>query len=215
MELEDALARLNALLPLKARQQHLSHALQSMHRQVMLSLIMQGRPPTLDELRQASGQDDVFGALQRLGEEDLVVLDDNSGLPLGAYPVTSETTPHCLRINTHDIFAMCALDAISVAPMFDSEVWIHSSCHISQTPIVIQMRGSEILQQQPGDDVMIGIRWQMPTQVAAHSLCMQMVFLKDRTTAIAWQANDNQGIALFSLPQAVQFGMAFFKPLLL
>jgi hypothetical protein len=214
MDLQAALARLNAQLPLKARQARLSPALRAMHRLVLECLVTQGRPPRVDELRRVAMGEDVITGLRHLGAEDLVVLDQDGSLPLGAYPVTSETTPHAVRVNSHDIFAMCALDAVSVAPMFDTEVWIDSSCHVSHTPIVLKMQGGEILQQQPGEDVTVGIRWQMPTAVAAHSMCMQMVFLKDRSTAQAWQAGDTRNIALFSLPQAVQFGQAFFRPLL-
>jgi mercuric reductase len=76
------------------------------------------------------------------------------------------------------------------------------------------MQGSDILAVQPTADVIVGIRWQMPTAVAAHSMCMEMVFLKDRPTAEAWQAEDKENISLFSLPEAVVFGKAFFSPLL-
>jgi hypothetical protein len=76
------------------------------------------------------------------------------------------------------------------------------------------MQGSSILEVQPGADVTVGIRWQMPSAVAAHSMCMQMVFLKDRQTAQAWQHGDTDNISLFTLPEAVMFGKGFFLPLL-
>lgn len=43
---------------------------------------------------------------------------------------------------------------------------------------------------------------------------MEMVFLKDRRTAQAWQAEDIANISLFNLYDAVAFGKAFFIPLL-
>lgn len=61
---------------------------------------------------------------------------------------------------------------MTVAPMFDAEVLIESRCHVSGITISILMRGSEILHASPGPDVMIGIRWQMPSGVAAHSMCL-------------------------------------------
>ena len=142
------------------------------------------------------------------------ILDAEGKRPLGAYPVTSERTPHKITVHGHSIHAMCALDAVSVAPMFDEDVVIESSCHVSKTPIIIHMHGNDILEVQPGADVTIGICWQMPSAVAAHSMCMQMVFLKDRQTALAWQQGDTENISLFSLPDAVAFGKAFFLPLL-
>lgn len=215
MELEAALARLNDQLPLKARQERLPPALQSMHRQVLMSLVTRGRPPTLDELSHGSSKPDVLTGLRRLGQDDLVVLDSDSGMPLGAYPVTSETTPHRIDVNGHGIFAMCALDAVSVAPLFGAEVRIDSCCHVSHTPIRIRMHGSNILLQEPERELMIGIRWQMPTAVAAHSMCLQMVFLHNREIALDWQAGDTYAVSLFPLSTAIDFGKAFFLPLMI
>lgn len=214
MEIQAALARLNSQLPLKARQERLPAALKSLHRQVLTSLVTQGRPPNLAELTAQWGQENLEAGLTRLGTDDLVVLDVAGKLPLGAYPVTIEHTPHKVSVNGHGIYAMCALDAVSVAPMFDADVLIESSCHVSRTPISIRMHGSDVIEVQPGSEVTIGIRWQMPSAVAAHSMCMQMVFLKDRQTALAWQQDDVEHISLFSLPDAVAFGKAFFLPLL-
>lgn len=214
MELEAALARLNSQLPLRARQQRLSSELRAMHRQILESLFTLGRPPTEDELKNITGAGKVLCGLQQLAADDLIVLDKVSGLPLGAYPVTIEPTPHRIRVNGHNIFAMCALDGVAVAPMFDAELRIDSSCHVSHIPIMIRMRGSDILALEPGPDVVVAIRWQMPTTVAAHSMCQQMVFCKDQSTALAWQTADTEGITLFSLAEAVRFGKAFFRPLL-
>jgi mercuric reductase len=214
MEIQAAVDRLNSQLPLKPRQDKLSPQLKSVHQNVLYSLVKQGRPPSQDELAQQLGKDNVEDSLRTLGKEDLIVLDADRKHPLGAYPVTIEPTPHKITVNGHTIHAMCALDAISVAPMFDTEVQIESTCHASKTPIVIRMQGSKILETQPSANVTVGIRWQMPSDVAAHSMCMEMVFLKDRQTAVAWQDGDTENISLFTLPEAVEFGKAFFVPLL-
>jgi hypothetical protein len=214
MEIQAALARLNSQLPLKARQDRLPAALKSVHQQVLRCQVTQGRPPNLDELKAQLGEENLEAGLKRLGTDDLVVLDAAGKLPLGAYPVTSEHTPHKISVNGHSIHAMCALDAVSVAPLFDADVLIESSCHVCKTPISIRMHGSDVIDVQPSTDVTIGIRWQMPSAVAAHSMCMQMVFLKDRRTALAWQQDDAEHISLFSLADAVTFGKSFFLPLL-
>jgi hypothetical protein len=209
-----AVARLNSQLPLKARQQRLTPACIAAHRLVLRTLVEQGRPPTQAELSAVLGAANLKTDLQHLGAADLVVLDAAGSLPLGAYPVTVEHTPHRLTVHTHHLHAMCALDAVSVAPMFMTDVLIESSCHVTHTPIVISMRASEILEVHPGPDVTIGIRWQMPSAVAAHSMCLEMVFLKDRQTALTWQGDETAHLSLFTLPQAVAFGQAFFLPLL-
>ena len=214
MDIQAAVDRLNSQLPLKARQDRLSPELKAAHQNVLYSLVKKGRPPTREELAQQLGTDKLQAGLQKLGADDLIVLDSAGENPVGAYPITVEPTPHKITVNGHSIQAMCALDAVSVAPMFDAEVAIDSTCRVSNTAITIRMRGSEILAAQPSEDVTVGIRWQMPAGAAAHSMCMEMVFLKDRQTAEAWQDGDTENIALFTLPEAVEFGKRFFLPLL-
>lgn len=214
MQLEQAIARLNNQLPLKARQQQLSPAVQMMHRQILLSLANSGRPPTREELRQVASDAEIVTGLRELGKLDLVVLDPGCGDVLGAYPLTCESTPHRVCINGNMLYAMCALDAVSVAPMFATAVRIDSSCHVSQTPISIRMQDGEYLVPESDMDAVVGIYWKMPGAVAAHSMCIQMVFLQDWPTARRWQATDATAISLFDLASAAAFGAAFFRPLL-
>jgi len=213
-DIQLALDRLNSRLPLKMRQDALPPGLKCLHRYILTTLAMQGRPPVSEELVQACPGTAVLDSLRRLSADDLIVLDQARDRVLGAYPLTSEITPHKVSLYQHSLFAMCALDAVSIAPMFNADVSIASHCHVTQTPLAIHMRSSEILSVSPSSEIMIGIRWQMPSAVAAHSMCLQMVFLKDRPTAEAWQNGDQEHVSLFSLAQAVEFGSAFFVPLL-
>ncbi|MCG6885839.1 MAG: alkylmercury lyase family protein, partial [Proteobacteria bacterium] len=206
--------KLNSQLPLKERQDKLPQELKDLHRAVLHSLINQGRPSTSDELADQFGKETVESGLARLGADDLIVLDADGMNPVGAYPITSEQTPHKIIVKGHAIHAMCALDAVSVAPMFDTNVVIESECRVTKTPITIRMHGSKILEAIPTPGIIIGIRWQMPSGAAAHSMCMEMVFLKDSKTAKDWQGGDVDNSSLFSLPDAVEFGKAFFLPLL-
>jgi hypothetical protein len=109
--------------------------------------------------------------------------------------------------------AMCALDAISIAPMCNASTRILSRCHVTKTPVEIQMNGNKVLQAIPAD-VHVGIRWQGTSGCAAKNLCMEMVYLKDKATAEAWQQEDIDNISIYSLDDAVEFGAAFFNPLL-
>lgn len=213
MNTQSAVDRLNSQLPLKARQGQLSPALKKLHQTILVSLVKRGTPPTHEEMAEQVGAAQVATALQTLGAEDLVVLNAAGTDAVGAYPVTTEVTPHQLNIDSRTIYAMCALDAVSVAPMFASEVKIASHCHVSGDPIQIHMQGSEVIESNP-DGVMIGIRWQMPSGAAAHSMCTEMVFLKDENTARQWQGDELDSISLFSLADAIAFGMGFFMPLM-
>ncbi len=131
----------------------------------------------------------------------------------GAYPFTAEPRVHRVQVGGHTVYAMCALDALSVAPMFETCTRIDSRCHVSERPIVIQMEAAGVIDAQPASP-WVGIRWQATSGCAAQSLCMEMVFLYDRATAEAWQQEDPDNISIFDLPDAVAFGAAFFRPLL-
>ena len=212
--ISDSVQRLNSQLPLKPRQAALPRGLLSVHRAILTSLAEQGRPPNRNELDDLLGGDDVDAALTRLASYDLIVLNAAGTGIVGAYPMTTEVTTHHLRINDQPVNAMCALDALSVAPMFNAAVEISSRCHVTGAALTIHMQGGTLQEVRPSPDVRVGVRWQNPTACAAHSMCLDMVFLKDQPTALEWQAGDSENISLFNLEDAVAFGAGFFTPLL-
>jgi mercuric reductase len=210
----NAVQRLNDQLPLKARQLALPPSLAGVHRATLSSLAERGRPLNQSELNELLDGSDAAVALKRLASDDLVVLNAEGSEIVGAYPMTTEDTPHHLRINKRPVNAMCALDALSAGPMFDADVEISSRCHVTGTPITIQMQGDTLQEVSPSPDVHVGVRWQNPTACAAHSMCLEMVFLQDQTTALEWQAGDTENTSLFNLEDAIAFGAGFFTPLL-
>lgn len=205
--------RLNRLLPLKLRQDKHSPILKALHRAVIESLVTRGRPPSRAEIAARVGDDRVDTSLALLADDDLVVLSADRREILGAYPVTSESTPHELRVNGHRIHAMCALDALSVGPMYGVPVAIRSHCRITAAPIHIRQDGECLIEANP-PTTRVGIRWQAPSGSAAHSLCMEMVFLQDDDAAARWHGGDLQNHSLYTLEQAVAFGARYFRPLL-
>jgi len=214
ISVSNAVQRLNSQLPLKLRQAALPPGLANVHRTTLTSLANQGRPPNREELHELLDDSDIDTTLARLANDDLIVLDAAGNSIAGAYPMTTETTPHHLRVNNQPVNAMCALDALSVGPMFNAEVDISSRCHVTGTVITIHMQGESLQEASPSPDVHVGVRWQNPSACAAHSMCLEIVFLKDRPTALEWQAGDTVNTSLFNLEDAVAFGAGFFTPLL-
>jgi len=214
MNINEALRRLNSQLPLKERQSQLSEYLKLAHQAILHSLVKSGCSPEYGDLARLLGENGVEKGLQRLSEDDLIVLDGTGIQVVGAYPVTVEKTPHRILINGKRIYAMCALDAVSVAPMFDTVVKIKSQCHLSHESITIEMHGAEILSATPSTEVRVGVRWQMPLGPAARSMCLEMVYLLNDQIARDWQNGDDSNKTIFDLPQAVEFGSRFFTPLL-
>ncbi len=211
--LNQAIEHLNQLLPLKARQNRLSASLKALHQAVIQSLVTRGCSLSRSEIAARVGEDKVDAAIAQLGHDDLVVLSADRTEIVGAYPVTCEPTQHALHVSGRTIHAMCALDALSVGPMYQLPVEIRSRCRVSGEPVCIKQDGMHILAATP-PSVRVGVRWQMPSgDHAAHSLCMEMVFLKDEAAAVAWHGGDLNRHGVFTLAEAVQFGAGFFRPL--
>ena len=213
MNISDALTRLNRLLPLKERQEQLDPSLRALHREILRSFAERGCPPTRAQITALTGKDGVDSALQRLAGDDLIVLSPDRRLVTGAYPFTMEERPHRVTIGGVRVNAMCALDALSVAPMLEIHTRVNSVCHVSAAPVEILMQGEKLLSSRP-EHPCIGIRWQGTSGCAAQSLCMEMVFLADAATADTWQHKDRGNTSIFELPAAIEFGARFFRPLL-
>jgi mercuric reductase len=224
-----SLTRLQQLLPLKKRQQALAPPLRMVHRAILRSLAETGKPPRQAEIAAMLGsKQSATHALATLAKNDLVVLNAPVTLDekthqlivtegvevIGAYPMTTERTPHKVEILGRSVNAMCAVDALAMSLMFGQETQIESRCHVTGTPIRIHQKGREILAATPSPGIRVGIRWQSACASAAHTLCTEMVFLRDEETARRWHETDPASIELFTLAEAIELGEAFFVPLL-
>jgi Alkylmercury lyase len=213
MEIERELRRLSDILPLESKQRELAPELVELYRAILRSFVERGLPLNNDEIGQLVPDQITSKVLATLAAKDLVVLDDRKERVIGAYPFTTESTCHKVVISGRQTHAMCAVDALSISPMFDTEVIIESRCHVSATPIRIRQRQMTILETQPSD-VHVGIRWQSTRGCAAHSLCLEMVFLRDSETAAVWLTEDHDNRITFTLAEAIEFGARFFMPLI-
>jgi mercuric reductase len=181
-----ALRHLNRLLPLKYRQAGLAPPLAGVHRAILRSFAERGRPLTRAEIGDLLGGESVaLEALTELGSKDLVVLNsaavkdpDTSKVMIldpaaveivGAYPFSVPPTAYVVSLFGHDVFAMCALDALSIAAMFNTETRISSKCHATGEPVRIRQHGMEILEVSPAT-TQFGVRWHKGSNTAAHGL---------------------------------------------
>jgi hypothetical protein len=203
--IDSALELLNRRLPLAQRQSALPSEFAAAHRAILRSQFQTGLIPDARTLPQ--------GALARLRADDLVVVSKDGTRILGAYPMTTEPTPHRLVLPGRTIYAMCAVDALSVAAMYGGEVEIESTCRVTHEPVRVKMEGPRIVSASP-EGVLVGVRWDKASGVpAAHSLCLEMVFLRDDAAAKEWSGGDSGSHTVLSLEEGAEFGARFFKPL--
>ena len=203
MNIDEALIKLNTLLPLAERQQALSPAEKKIHQSILQDFVTTG----------AAGSEYDSNSLEILRKNDLIVLDAESGEVTGAYPFSSKSTPHHVFMNDFIVYAMCALDAIAIAPVFNQTTSIKSLCHITKDTIEIKQTGKEINNEHECKDVHVGIRWQDAGSCAAESLCLEMVFLKNQNTAEDW-LNRGHDKSIFNLTDSIEFATRYFSPLI-
>jgi len=213
MKIENALNRLNQVLPLKEKQDKCSEQIKVLHQQILLSFVTRGRILTKSEM--ADHVSNLGDTLDVLRKNDMVVFSDN-GDPAGAYPFIMEERENKVSVNGYQVYAMCALDALAVSPMFEVKVQIDSLCRITETPLHIEQSGMVIENLDDVTEVCFGIDWGAieSDTCCADSLCLDMLFLKDNKIAQQWLANNPEERDIFTLPQAIEFASRFFVPLM-
>jgi len=202
MNISDALDKLNTVLPLAERQRKLSFEEQKWHRTILGEFSKYGRVPDNIPLT----------ILKKLYEKDLIVLD-NSNKIVGAYPFSLRKTDHRIFNDNIDLYAMCAFDAVAIAPLFFIKLNIVSQCYVTKEIIEIVQDSEQVISVKPSREIYIGIRWQSAGACSADSLCMEMVFLRDKNSANVWK-DDDKDRSIFSLADAIDFSVNYFKPLL-
>lgn len=212
-KLENALKRLTAVLPLRARQDECSKQIRELHRQILRAFVTKGRILSREEMaQQVSNLEDAVCVLRNA---DMVIFSAD-GEPVGAYPFTMEAREHRVRVNGHQVYAMCALDALAVSPMFGMQTQIASRCGITGDPVSIRQSGEAIENADEVGDLHLGIAWGAADADArcADSLCKHMMFLSKGIVARQWLAQDTETREIFTLREAVEFARRLFVPLI-
>lgn len=212
-KLENALERLQHILPLEERQNECGRQIRELHQQVLRSFVIRGRILTREELAQRVSN--LEEALKVLRDSGMVTFSGD-GNPVGAYPFTMEVREHKVQVNRHPVYAMCALDALAVSPMFGMKTQIDSRCRVTDDPVNIQQSGKTIENPDETGDVHFGIDWSAADadSSCADSLCMEMIFLRDGAVARQWLGDDAGDREIFTLPEAIEFASRFFVPLI-
>ena len=211
-KVQKAVDRLNKILPLTERLKKLSDEDANIYQLILKSYVELGRTLNKDEI--AEHVKDIDATIDTLRSNDMVVFD-SSDEPVGAYPFTMEQREHKVKVNNHTVHSMCALDALSVSPMFGQKTHIDSKCHETGAPISIDQFNQTISNSAENKEVRFGINWNSAANnCCATSLCTEMIFLKGRETADKWLAADSENREFFTLDEAIDFSTQFFKPLL-
>lgn len=211
-KIDKALKRLQAILPLQERLAKCSKQIRHIHQQIFQSFLTRGRILTSTEILQYSCKpNDVISILKK---NELVLFSEN-GEPLSAYPFTMEPRDCKVLVNGFQVYAMCALDALAISPMFLMDTQITAHCRVTNDPINIQQSGGRIDNQANVNNIYLGIAWGSKniSLSCAESLCLDIVFLRDKKVMRQWVAVDPENRENFTLEEAIEFSCRFFMPL--
>lgn len=211
-KVQRALNRLQRVLPLHENQKQCDPSVKRLHQQLLRAFVTRSHP--LPRAEMAEFVTDVPAALALLCNYDMVTLS-LSGELTGVYPFTTEDRGHRVHVNGQEVHAMCAVDALAVAPMFQTSTHIASRCRVTDAPLAIDMVGETVQHLDAVRDVHIGIDWAATdgASCCADSLCTEMIFLSDQATAVRWLSNQGDR-EIFTLEEAIQLASSFFVPLL-
>ena len=213
MKIDKALEKLISVLPLKDNQDKCSAEVKRLHQAILRSFVEKGRILNREEM--VLYTTDIDNALTVLKNHDMVVFSAK-GTAIGAYPFTMEKREHAIQVNNHIVYAMCALDALAVSPMFDMDTQISSECRVTHDAITIRQSNQTTTNLDEVGKVHFGIIWAAANDgdSCANSLCMEMIFLRDEKIAQQWLVEDSINREIFSLREAVEFSARFFVPLM-
>ena len=174
------------------------------------------RPPSEEATRAAAARlgIDPAEALAALAREDVVHVDGN-GRPVVAYPFSAKPRGHRVLIEEkHWVEAMCAIDALGIAPMLGLPVEIYSHDPLS--------RGEVWVRLDPSDGA-----WWEPEAAAVLSgnacregpsfrgCCDVLNFFETRANAERYLAEHRDvGGHPISLPEAIDAGRIVFGDVL-
>jgi hypothetical protein len=123
-----------------ARRARLTEAQRELYFWILRRFASDGRPSS-SEVRAAAEQLglDTEDALATLSREDLVHRGAEGTIAV-AYPFSGRPTAHRVRFPSgHEVDAMCAIDALGIAPMFGKPIEIESRDPVSREEVVARV----------------------------------------------------------------------------
>src|SRR5919106_4880956 len=174
-----------------------------------------GGPPGPDELADAASEFEleVEPSLARLRRQDLVHHDPATGAILVAYPFAGRETAHRVRFDGREVYAMCALDALGIAPMLGEPITIASRDPLTGEEIEVALEPEGGGSSRPEDTVVVS--GTMGSADSCDACCPVLNFFASATNAERWLAAhpDVRGVVI-SLPDAIVAGRTVFGDLL-
>ena len=194
-----------------ARTRHLSAAEREFYVWILREFAA-ARPPSEEATHAAAARIaiDPAEALAVLAREDLVHVDGN-GRPVVAYPFSAKPRGHRVLIEEkHWVEAMCAIDALGIAPMLGVAIEIHSRDPVNAGEVWVRLEPREGTWWEPEEAVVLS----GSTCCEGPSFggcCDVLNFFETRENAERYLAEHGEVAGHpISLPEAIEAGRIVF-----
>lgn len=192
--------------------------LRAVQQAVLRSFAATGGPPQPAELAEVAAPcaRSIRQVLSQLHTGDFLRLD-KTGHIQAAYPFSATPTGHRVQITGGpQVYAMCAIDALGIAPMLGAAVVIRSADPLTGAPITVSVPASGTAAWDPATTVVFdGHVASTPQGPAADVACSLINFFTGQGTAASWAAgrSDVTGVIL-QQDEAQRTGAQIFGALL-
>jgi hypothetical protein len=194
-----------------ARRARLDDSERALYFWILRRFATSGRPARAELLAEAKRLGgDAERMLASLRREDLIHLASDGEIAV-AYPFSGRPTPHRVRFSTgHEVDAMCALDALGIAPMFDEAIEIGSRDPVTDERIEVRLAPGGDGSWEPQSVVVVAGRV-AGAEDACTGCCEVLNFFASSESAERWLAG-HPGVRgqVISVPAAIAAGRAVF-----
>jgi hypothetical protein len=194
-----------------ARRARLTEAERELYFWILRRFATDGRPSS-SEVRAAAGRlgldaEDAFATLSR---EDLVHRGRDGEITV-AYPFSGQTTAHRVRFPSgHEVDAMCAIDALGIAPMFAQQIDVESRDPVSSDTIGARVAPDGCAEWWPESAVVVGGAARSQGD-ACCGCCPVLNFFASPANAERWLTEHPEVRGdVISMPEAAAAGRAVF-----
>jgi hypothetical protein len=198
-----------------ARHAHLTASERELYDWILGRFASDGRPSRreLDAAAARLGADP-DSALLTLAREDLVHLDSAGEISV-AYPFSGRPTAHRVRfLDGHEAYAMCAIDALGIAPMFSQPIEIASRDPSSGELFEAQLAPDGTGSWQPETATVVAGALERQGDSCC-GCCPVLNFFVTRTNAERWLAEHPEVSGhVISIEDAIESGRAVFGDVL-
>jgi hypothetical protein len=194
-----------------ARRARLSEEERGLYFWILRRFASGGRPSTVETRAEAGRSNlDLERAFATLTREDLVHLGDDGEITV-AYPFSGRPTAHRVRFpRGQQTYAMCAIDALGIAAMFDEPIAIESRDPLNGTEIHARIAPDGAGAWQPQSAVVVAGVLDRQAD-SCNGCCPVLNFFASSDSAERWlEAHPEVRGHAVSIPEAIAAGRAVF-----